>query len=150
MKAREITEETIALLRSGEYAMGRINYPNGDMVGHTGDLKATIDAMQVLDDCLGRLLDVIDEVGGVMLFTADHGNANIMYTTGENGEITPKTSHTLSPVPFVIHDGAGDADYRLVDDLPEAGIANIAATAFELMGYTPPDDYEPSLVQRLA
>ena len=150
MKAREITETTIELLRSGEYAMGRINYPNGDMVGHTGDLKATIDAMQVLDDCLERLLDAIDEVGGVMIFTADHGNADIMYTAGENGEITPKTSHTLSPVPFVIHDGAGDADYRLVDDLPDAGIANIAATAFELMGYTPPDDYEPSLVQRLA
>ena len=80
MKAREITEETIALLRSGEYAMGRINFPNGDMVGHTGDLKATIDAMQVLDDCLEQLIDAIDEVGGIMIFTADHGNADIMYT----------------------------------------------------------------------
>ncbi|MEM9465487.1 MAG: 2,3-bisphosphoglycerate-independent phosphoglycerate mutase [Actinomycetota bacterium] len=147
MKAREITEETIALLRSGEYAMGRINFPNGDMVGHTGDLKATIDAMQVLDDCLEQLLDVIDELGGVLVFTADHGNADIMYTEGTDGEITPKTSHTLSPVPFVIHDGAGDAAYRLVNNLPDAGIANIAATVFDLMGYAPPDDYEPSLIE---
>ncbi|MEM9520496.1 MAG: 2,3-bisphosphoglycerate-independent phosphoglycerate mutase [Actinomycetota bacterium] len=147
MKAREITEETIKLLRSGEYAMGRINYPNGDMVGHTGDLKATIDAMQVLDDCLEQLLDTIDEVGGVLVFTADHGNADIMYTEGKDGEITPKTSHTLSPVPFVIHDGAGEADYRLTDSLPEAGIANIAATVLDLMGFDPPGDYEPSLIE---
>ena len=150
MKAREITEETIALLRSGEYAMGRINFPNGDMVGHTGDLKATIDAMQVLDDCLEQLIDVIDEVGGVMVFTADHGNADIMYTEAADGEITPKTSHTLSPVPFVVHDGTGEAEYRLADGLDEAGIANIAATVFELMGYEPPADYEPSLVKPLA
>ena len=124
-----------------------VNFANGDMVGHTGDLKATIDAMQVLDDCLEQLIQVIDEVGGIMIFTADHGNADIMYTEGKDGEITPKTSHTLSPVPFAIHDGTGTADYRLVDDLPDAGIANIAATAFNLMGLDAPDDYEPSLVE---
>ena len=145
MKLREITEETIALLRSGEYAMGRINFPNGDMVGHTGDLKATVDAMQVLDDCLEQLVQVIDEVGGVLVFTADHGNADIMYTEGKDGEITPKTSHTLSPVPFIIHDGSGDAAYGMAD-LPDAGLANVAATVFHLMGLTPPADYEPSLV----
>ena len=147
MKAREITEATIELLRSGEYAMGRINFANGDMVGHTGRLKATIDAMQVLDDCLDQLVQVIDEIGGVMIVTADHGNADIMYTEGTDGEITPKTSHTLSPVPFAIHDGSGTADYRLVDDLPDAGIANVAATTLNLMGLDAPADYEPSLVQ---
>ena len=146
MKAREITEATIELLRSGEYAMGRINFANGDMVGHTGDLKATIDAMQVLDDCLEQLVQVIDEIGGIMIVTADHGNADIMYTEGNDGEITPKTSHTLSPVPFAIHDGSGTADYRLVDDLPDAGIANVAATTLNLMGLDAPADYEPSLV----
>ena len=147
MKAREITEATIELLRSGEYAMGRINFANGDMVGHTGDLKATIDAMHVLDDCLEQLVQVIDEIGGIMIVTADHGNADIMYTEGTDGEITPKTSHTLSPVPFAIHDGSGAADYRLVDDLPDAGIANVAATTLNLMGLDAPADYEPSLVQ---
>ncbi|HAB56815.1 MAG TPA: 2,3-bisphosphoglycerate-independent phosphoglycerate mutase [Acidimicrobiaceae bacterium] len=147
MKAREITEATIELLRSGEYAMGRINIANGDMVGHTGDLKATIDAMQVLDDCLDQLVQVIDETGGIMIVTADHGNADIMYTEGTDGEITPKTSHTLSPVPFAIHDGSSSADYRLVDDLPDAGIANVAATTLNLMGLDAPTEYEPSLVE---
>ncbi|MEO0492810.1 MAG: 2,3-bisphosphoglycerate-independent phosphoglycerate mutase [Actinomycetota bacterium] len=147
MKAREITEATIELLRSGDHAMGRINFANGDMVGHTGDLKATIDAMQVLDDCLEQLVQVIDEIGGIMIVTADHGNADIMYTEGKDGEITPKTSHTLSPVPFAIHDGSGTADYRLIDELPDAGIANVAATVLNLMGLDAPGDYEPSLVE---
>ena len=147
MKLREITEATISLLRSGRYSMGRINFPNGDMVGHTGDLKATIDAMQVLDDCLDQLVQAIDEVGGVLIFTADHGNADVMYTEKADGEVTPKTSHTLSPVPFVIHDGTGDSPgYRLVD-MPDAGLANVAATVLDLMGYEPPADYEPSLIE---
>ncbi len=147
MKLREITEATISLLRSGRYSMGRINFPNGDMVGHTGDLKATIDAMQVLDDCVDQLVQAIDEVGGVLIFTADHGNADVMYTEKADGEVTPKTSHTLSPVPFVIHDGTGDSPgYRLVD-MADAGIANVAATVLDLMGYEPPADYEPSLIE---
>jgi len=145
MKLREITEATIELLRSGRYRTGRINFPNGDMVGHTGDLKATIDAMQVLDDCLERLIDAVDEVGGVLVFTADHGNADVMYTEGADGEVTPKTSHTLSPVPFVIHDAQHAGEYRL--DVPDdAGLANVAATVFNLMGFEAPTDYEPSLI----
>jgi len=145
MKLREITETTVELLRSGRYRTGRINFPNGDMVGHTGDLKATIDAMQVLDDCLEKLIEAVDEVGGVLLFTADHGNADVMYTEGADGEVTPKTSHTLSPVPFVIHDSAHAGEYRL--DVPDgAGLANVAATVFNLMGYEAPEDYEQSLI----
>ena len=147
MKLREITEETIALLRSGRYAMGRINFPNGDMVGHTGDLKATVDAMQVLDDCLERLVQVIDEIGGVLIFTADHGNADVMYTENADGEVTPKTSHTLSPVPFVIHDGAGDDPAYRLANVADAGLANVAATVLHLMGYEPPAEYEPSLIE---
>jgi 2,3-bisphosphoglycerate-independent phosphoglycerate mutase len=146
MKLREITESTIELLRSGQYAMGRINFPNGDMVGHTGDLKATVDAMQVLDDCLEQLLIAIDEVGGVLVFTADHGNADIMYTEQADGEVTPKTSHTLSPVPFVIHDATSSDDYRLAQ-LAQAGLANVAATVLNLMGYDAPEGYEPSLIE---
>jgi 2,3-bisphosphoglycerate-independent phosphoglycerate mutase len=146
MKLREITESTIELLRSGRYAMGRINFPNGDMVGHTGDLKATVDAMQVLDGCLEQLLTAIDEVGGVLVFTADHGNADIMYTEAADGEITPKTSHTLSPVPFVIHDATFGDEYRLAG-AADAGLANVAATVLNLMGYDAPEGYEPSLIR---
>ena len=73
MKVVEITEKTIELLRSGDYDWGRLNFPNPDMVGHTGDLTATIEAIRVLEDCMGRLLDVLEELGGAMIFTADHG-----------------------------------------------------------------------------
>jgi 2,3-bisphosphoglycerate-independent phosphoglycerate mutase len=145
MKLREITEATIELLRDGRYGMGRINFPNGDMVGHTGDLKATVDAMQVLDGCLEQLIEAIDEVGGVLIFTADHGNADIMYTESADGEVTPKTSHTLSPVPFVIHDARYGDEYGLAD-IDDGGLANVAATVLNLMGYEAPDGYEPSLI----
>ena len=144
MKLPEITEETIALLRTGEYRFGRLNFPNGDMVGHTGDLSATITAMEVLDDCVRRLIEVIDELDGVLIFTADHGNADIMYTEND-GVRSPKTSHTLSPVPFAIHDPNYDGEYHMTPP-PGAGLANVAATVFQLLGFTPPADYEPSLV----
>ena len=147
MKLREITEATIALLQTGRYAMGRINFPNGDMVGHTGDLKATVDALQVLDDCLEQLVDAIDDVGGVLIFTADHGNADVMYTEHADGEVIPKTSHTLSPVPFVIHDSAGDNPGYRLSDVADAGLANVAATVLDLLGYEPPAEYEPSLIE---
>ncbi|MEM9039907.1 MAG: 2,3-bisphosphoglycerate-independent phosphoglycerate mutase [Actinomycetota bacterium] len=149
MKVREITDETIDLLRSGDYRFGRINFPSGDMVGHTGNLAATIEAMEVIDESMARLKDVIDELDGVMIYTADHGNADIMFTEA-NGERVPKTSHTLSPVPFVIHDPNYDGEYRIA--APTAGVAgrpglaNIAATVFQLLGYEQPDDYLPPLI----
>ncbi len=144
MKAREITDATIDLLRSGDFRFGRINLANGDMVGHTGDLPAAIEAMEVVDECVGRLLETINDLSGVLLYTADHGNADIMYTEKE-GVRSPKTSHTLSPVPFVIHDARYDGEYQLTGTSAN-GLANIAATAFNLLGYEAPSDYEPSLI----
>ena len=99
MKVREITDAVIDLLRSGEYRFGRLNFPSGDMVGHTGNLEATIEAVDVIDECMRRLVEVIRELDGVLVFTADHGNADVMYTEA-GGVRSPKTSHTLSPVPF--------------------------------------------------
>ena len=144
MKLREITEETIRLLRTGRYQFGRINFPNGDMVGHTGDLEATIEAMEVIEECVERLMRVIEDLGGILIYTADHGNADIMYTESD-GVRSPKTSHTLSPVPFAIYDPGFDGEYRV--DAPDgAGLSNVAATTFNLMGYEAPADYDPSLV----
>jgi 2,3-bisphosphoglycerate-independent phosphoglycerate mutase len=144
MKVREITERTIELLRTGRYRFGRLNFPSGDMVGHTGHLHATIEAMEVIDECMARLLAVIDELGGVLVYTADHGNADIMFTES-NGELTPKTSHTLSPVPFVVHDAAWHGEYRIAR--PDgAGLANVAATVLQLMGFAPPADYAPAVI----
>ncbi len=144
MKAREITDATIEMLRSGDYRFGRLNLANGDMVGHTGDLAAAITAMEVVDESVARLVEVIDELGGVLLYTADHGNADIMYTETD-GTRSPKTSHTLSPVPFVIHDPAGDGAYHL-DPPADAGLTNVAATICNLLGYEAPEDYRPSLI----
>ncbi|MGF1595431.1 MAG: 2,3-bisphosphoglycerate-independent phosphoglycerate mutase [Acidimicrobiales bacterium] len=145
MKAREITAETIDLLRSGGYRFGRINLANGDMVGHTGVMDATTEAMEVVDECLERLVAVIEELGGVLICTADHGNADIMWTE-KDGVRSVLTSHTLSPVPFAIVDPNYDGEYTL-DPPPDAGLANIAATTLNLLGFTAPTDYEPSLLR---
>jgi 2,3-bisphosphoglycerate-independent phosphoglycerate mutase len=151
MKAREITEATIELLRSGRYRFGRINFANGDMVGHTGVLDAAVEAMEVVDECVARLERVVDELGGILIYTADHGNADVMFTE-KDGVRSPLTSHTLNPVPFAIHDPALPADdgatgpYRMAPPA-EAGLANIAATVLNLLGFEAPDDYEPSLLQ---
>ncbi len=145
MKANEITDATIELLRSGSFDWGRINYANGDMVGHTGDLAATIESMEVLDAALARLIEVVvDELDGMVIFTADHGNADIMYTE-KDGVRSPKTSHTLSAVPFALH-CQDPAAYKLTPQ-PDAGLANIAATVISLLGFEPPADYMPSLVR---
>ncbi len=156
MKAREITEATIELLRSGRYRFGRINFANGDMVGHTGVLDATIEAIEVVDECVARLEKVIDEVGGILIYTADHGNADVMFTE-RDGVRSPVTSHTLNPVPFVICDPARSAAAEALGTDPSAayrldppdgtGLANVAATVFNLLGYEAPNDYEPSLLR---
>jgi len=144
MKAQEITNATIELLRSGTYDWGRINYANGDMVGHTGDLTATIESMEALDDALARLVDVVvNELDGVVIFTADHGNADIMFTE-KDGVRSPKTSHTLSAVPFAVHCRNPGA-YRLIEN-GDAGLANVAATVISLLGFAPPADYKPTLI----
>lgn len=145
MKAREITNETIKLIESGQFKFGRLNIANGDMVGHTGDLAAAIEAMEVVDECVARLIECIKENNGILIYTADHGNADIMYTE-KNGVRSPKTSHTLSPVPFAIVDPNYANEYELAPPT-DAGLTHIAATAFNLMGYEAPSDYQPSLIK---
>jgi len=145
MKVREIAARTTDLLRSGEFDWGRLNFPNPDMVGHTGDLNATIEAIRVLEECVGQLLDVVAELGGTLVFTADHGNADIMFTE-KDGVRTPLTSHTLSPVPFAIFDSAADSKWEMA--VPDgAGLSNVAATLMNLLGFEAPVDYDPSLIR---
>jgi 2,3-bisphosphoglycerate-independent phosphoglycerate mutase len=145
MKVRQITAEVIDLLRTGDYRFGRLNFPSGDMVGHTGNLGATVEAMTVIDECMAELVAVIAELDGVLVYTADHGNADIMYTELD-GVRSPKTSHTLSPVPFAIFDPNYDGEYHIAAP-PMPGLANVAATLFNLLGFEPPDDYLPSLIE---
>ena len=146
MKAQEITDATIALLRSGEYRYGRINFANGDMVGHTGNLDAAISAMETVDHCVQQLIDVIQELDGVLIYTSDHGNADQMFTESDTGERIPMTSHTLAPVPFVIHDPQNRETYDLVPS-DDAGLSHIASTTLNLLGFEAPSDYNPSLIR---
>jgi len=154
MKAAEATDALIAELTKRPYGFARINYPNGDMVGHTGVFEAARISVECVDLVLGRLLPVIAKLGGVALITADHGNADEMYEIDkkggvkmENGKPKAKTSHTLNPVPFIIYDPTHTGAYALRTDIAKPGLANIAATALDLMGYQAPEGYEPSLIE---
>lgn len=156
MKAAEITDATLRALKSGDYDFLRLNYANGDMVGHTGDFNASVIAAETVDLCLARLLPAVRAAGGVALITADHGNLDQMYELAPDGSIKTdkatgapqnKTSHTLNPVPFIIYDPVPAGPYRLRRLPDPPGLANVASTILYFLGYEPPDDYLPSLVE---
>ncbi|MCU0874466.1 MAG: 2,3-bisphosphoglycerate-independent phosphoglycerate mutase [Pirellulaceae bacterium] len=155
MKCAEITDTLIDAIRSGQYRYLRVNYANGDMVGHTGNFEAAVTAMQGLDLQLARLIPVILEARGTVMITADHGNADEMYELDKKGNVKrdaggrtkAKTSHTLNPVPFVLISAERDPGYRLRSDLPAAGLSNVAATILNLLGFEAPEDYDPSLIE---
>ena len=148
MKVAEVTDVVLASLRRPEAPhLIRVNYANGDMVGHTGDLEATIVAIQALDLSLRRLIQGFEEAGGALLITADHGNADQMFGVDKkSGEYTdsPFTAHTLNRVPALLVDPVGGRQLVIRDH----GIANVAATAFELLGFEAPEGYAPSLLAR--
>ncbi|MBR6964771.1 phosphoglycerate mutase (2,3-diphosphoglycerate-independent) [Candidatus Saccharibacteria bacterium] len=133
MKTREITDAVIENL--DKYQFIRINYPGGDMVGHFAKMGPTVTAMETIDTELARLAEKVEALGGCLIVTADHGNAEEL--ADENGE--PKTSHTTNPVPFIIIDKTANRErYDLDFSLPDAGLSNIAATVATLLGQ---DDY---------
>ena len=156
MKCAEITDKLIECIESGKYKYLRVNFPNGDMVGHTGSLLATRCSMEALDLQLARILPVLDKVGGVALITADHGNADEMYEidkkTGlpkadKNGNFKAKTSHTLNAVPCIIYDNVNSKDYKVKEDKGNFGLSNVAATMVNLMGYEAPDMWDESIIE---
>ena len=116
------------------------------MVGHTGNLEAAISAMETVDNCVQQLIDVIQELDGILIYTSDHGNADQMFTESETGKRIPMTSHTLAPVPFVIHDPQNGETYDLVPP-DDAGLSHIASTTLNLLGFEAPRDYKPSLIK---
>jgi len=149
MKAKEITDAVIDLLTSGNYKFGRLNFPNGDMVGHTGQMDAAIIAVETVDKSVGELLDVIKEIGGIAVITADHGNADEMFTIDKKGAKSVKTAHSLNPVPFIIYDPLYRGEYRMAD-IKEKGLSNVAATLLNLLGYEKPEEYDPSLIEMMS
>jgi 2,3-bisphosphoglycerate-independent phosphoglycerate mutase len=153
MKAAEITDCVLSELATGRYKHVRLNYANGDMVGHTGDRDAAIKAVEVVDEQIGRLIPVIERMQGALVVTADHGNADCMFeiddASGEfkrdaAGNRLAKTSHTVNPVPVSIY----APGHRLVLDpkVGSPGLSNIAATLLQLHGLQAPEDYDASLL----
>jgi 2,3-bisphosphoglycerate-independent phosphoglycerate mutase len=125
------------------------------MVGHTGDLAATISCCTLVDRLVGELLQTCREVNGRFLVTSDHGNADDMVQRAKKtlaplrdtaGRTVPLTSHTLAPVPVAVGGAGIEGVVALREDLPAAGLANVAATVFELMGFAAPAHMQPSLL----
>lgn len=154
MKCAEITDKVIEAIKSGKYDHIRLNYPNGDMVGHTGVFNAVVCSMEGMDLQLGRLKQAIDEAGGILCLTADHGNSDDMYEHNKdgsvkmdkNGEPKAKTSHSLNPVPGIIYDPEYKGEYDNENLDSGLGISSWPATLMQLMGFVPPSDYDKSII----
>jgi 2,3-bisphosphoglycerate-independent phosphoglycerate mutase len=138
MAAASLTDSCIAAIEKGMYSLIVINYANPDMVGHTGVMAAATEAIQEVDHCIGRLLDAVGRMGGTMLITADHGNAEVMQ--GPDGQAW--TAHTTNPVPVILVEG----ERRKVPGLGNAiqlrdngGLADIAPTLLQLLDLPKPD-----------
>lgn len=145
MKAAEITDALIEAIRSGQYKFIRTNYPNGDMVGHTGVVTAVRIAVECVDLALTRLLPHIREAGGILVATADHGNADCMWTE-KKGKREPMVAHTLNPVPFIVKDFSGANKWAL-NPVANAGLSNVPATLLTLLGLSKPEAYDASLIR---
>jgi len=157
MCASLITEKACTAISSGQFDHVRINLANGDMVGHTGSLSATIKAVEHIDSCVGDLVQATRNAGGILLVTADHGNADQMfglnkktgtYKVDEEGKRSPHTSHSLNPVPVWLFDADGDAQLEAQSG-PHVtgGLAQIGGTILHLLGLSRPSDYLPSLIK---
>ncbi|HOZ54423.1 MAG TPA: 2,3-bisphosphoglycerate-independent phosphoglycerate mutase [Clostridia bacterium] len=130
MSAYEVTEKVIECIKSKKYDTIILNYANPDMVGHTGNLEAAIKAVETIDDCVGKVIDAVKEVNGVVLITADHGNSEQMvdYKTGE-----PYTAHTTNPVPLIL---VGMEKAKL----KPGKLSDLAPTMLEIIGIPKPSE----------
>jgi 2,3-bisphosphoglycerate-independent phosphoglycerate mutase len=144
MKAAEITDQVVAAIAGGRYKFIRLNLANGDMVGHTGVPISVRIAVETVDLSLARILVALEKVGGIALITADHGNADCMWTE-KNGKRTAMVAHTRNPVPLIIKDYNQKNIFKL-NHLEQPGLTNIAATICNLLGFEAPQDYDPSLL----
>ena len=141
MKSKEITEKMVEAMASGKFQFLRCNFPNGDMVGHTGVMDAVVYAMECVDNGLKAIIEAADKYGYMVLITADHGNADQMTET-KKGKTSVRTAHSLNPVPFIIYDNSK------VWEIKEGayGLANVAPTVVKMMGLEAPACWEESMV----
>ncbi len=141
MKSKEITEKMVEAMASGKFQFLRCNFPNGDMVGHTGVMEAVVYAMECVDNGLKAIIEAADKYGYTVLITADHGNADQMTET-KKGKTSIRTAHSLNPVPFIIYDK--DHDWTILEG--NYGLANVAPTVVKMMGLSAPACWETSMV----
>jgi 2,3-bisphosphoglycerate-independent phosphoglycerate mutase len=156
MKAAEITDKVVEAIQANRHRFIRLNYANGDMVGHTGILPAVEIAVETVDLCLGRVVQAVRANEGLLIVSADHGNSDDMLErnkkSGEvvmddgTGQPKTKTSHSLNPVPVYIYDPTGRVPMRLSKH-KDLGISSLAATTLTLLGFDPPKDYSPPIVE---
>ena len=155
MKAAEITDKVVEAIMGDSYGFIRLNYANGDMVGHTGIPQAVVIAVESVDLCLARLVRAVKKANGILIVSADHGNADDMYEcnhrTGEilydekTGKPRPRTAHSLNPVFAYVYEPTGSIKMKLSNH-KDLGISSLAATCLTLLGFEPPEDYTPSIV----
>ena len=154
MKCAEIADAVIDAIKSGRYQHIRLNFPNGDMVGHTGVFNAVVCSMEAMDLQIGRIKQAVEETGGILCITADHGNSDDMYEHAKDGSVKQnndgspkaKTSHSLNPVPAIIYDPEYKGEYDQSALNSGLGISSWPATIMQLMGFVPPADYDRSLI----
>lgn len=140
MKALEVKEKVLEAIVSNKYEFIRVNFANGDMVGHTGVKSAAMIAAETVDECVREISEVVEGLNGITIITADHGNLEDM-----SDEL--KTAHTCNPVMFNILDSGYSNEYVMKDNLEDPGLGNVAATILNLLGYEKPPDYLPSLIK---
>lgn len=141
MKSAEVTDAVIEAVESGKYSFIRCNYPNGDMVGHTGNLDATIIGVEAVDLGLARLLPVIEKNGAVLIVTADHGNADEMLEKNKKGAVAVRTAHSLNPVPFIVF----NADVEIAEG--EFGLSGVAGCVAKLLGFEPDPHWDKAIIK---
>lgn len=153
MKCAEIADKVIEVINNGNFELIKLNFPNGDMVGHTGNFQATLASLEIMDIQIGRIRDAVERAGGILILTADHGNSDDMFERSKKGEVVfrddekpkPKTSHSLNPVPFLLYDPDYNGEYS-TEFRKELGISSIAGTCINLLGYQAPEDYDKGII----
>lgn len=154
MKSAETADMVIDAIGSGGYDFIRANFAGGDMVGHTGHFEPAVIAVESVDLAVGRVAAAVEKARGCLVVTADHGNAEDMVERTKDGQPemrddgTPRwrTAHSVNPIPLIIQDYSGRS-HEWRDDLPEGGLANLASTLVQLLGYRPPEEFDPSLLR---
>lgn len=153
MKCAEIADKVIKVIEEGEFELIKLNFPNGDMVGHTGIFQAVLASLEVMDLQIDRIKRAVEKAGGILILTADHGNSDDMFEHNKKGEVVykengkpkSKTSHSLNPVPFLLFDPLFNGEYS--EDLNEGlGISSVSATCLNLLGFQAPEDYDKSII----